>query len=203
MKVVVLLSGGLDSATLLARSVKHGDEPFCLAVDYGQRHRRELDAAGAVAAHYGRSLEVVAVPPALLAGSALTGGEDVPKGLHFADPGQAVTVVPARNLLFATLGIAHALKVGARSVLLGAHKGDAAVYPDCRAEFFRSLDAASLAAYGVRVWAPFCTHDDKRSVAILARIMGVPLELTWSCYEGGTEPCGQCGACVERMEALA
>lgn len=203
MRVVVLLSGGLDSATLLARSIRHGDEPFCLAVDYGQRHRRELDAARAVAAHYARPLEVVAIPPATLAGSALTGTGDVPKGLHFADPGQAATVVPARNMLLATLGVAHAVRVGAKSVLLGSHKGDAAVYPDCREEFFRGLDAVSNAAYGVRVWAPFCTHDDKRDVAILARIMGVPIDLTWSCYEGGSAPCGGCGACVERLEALS
>lgn len=159
MKVVVLLSGGLDSAALLARSLKHGDHPHCLAVDYGQRHRREL--AG------------------------------------------AATVVPARNLLFATLGVAHALKVGARSVLLGAHKGDAAVYPDCREEFFRALDAAASVAYGVRVWAPFCTHDDKRVVAIYAQIAGVPIDLTWSCYAGGETPCGECGACCERALALA
>lgn len=203
MRVVVLLSGGLDSATLLARSIRHGDEPFCLAVDYGQRHRRELDAARDVAAHYKRPLEVMTVPGGWLQGSALTGGGDLPKGLDYRDPAQVATVVPARNLLLATLGIAHALKVGAKSVLLGAHKGDAAIYPDCREGFFRSLDAASLAAYGVRVWAPFCQHDDKKDIAILAKVMGVPVDLTWSCYEGGAEPCGQCGACVERMEALS
>ena len=194
MKVVVLLSGGLDSAALLARSLKNGDAPHCLAVDYGQRHRRELDAARAVAVHYGRPFEVVTVPPTWLAGSSLTGGGGEMTG--------AATVVPARNLLFATLGVAHALKVGAKSVLLGAHKGDAAVYPDCREEFFRSLDAAANAAYGVRVWAPFCTHDDKRGVAIYAQIAGVPIGLTWSCYAGGESPCGECGACVERAGAL-
>ena len=87
-------------------------------------------------------------------------------------------------------------------LLLGAHKGDAAVYPDCREEFFRALDAAANAAYGVRVWAPFCTHDDKRGVAIYAQIAGVPIGLTWSCYAGGESPCGECGACVERAGAL-
>lgn len=203
MKVVILLSGGLDSAVVLARSLVNGDEPFCLGVDYGQRHRRELESAVKIADYYRVPFSVVKLPDGLLGKSALTGGvEVVPKDLRFDDAGQKATVVHGRNVTFISLAVAHALENGCQSVLMGAHKGDAAVYSDCREEFVRSADKTVWLGYGIRVCAPLI-KEDKKGVVAYAKVMKVPVDLTWSCYEGGTAACNRCGACVERNEAFA
>jgi len=199
---VVLLSGGLDSAVLLAVEAAAGNEPMCLSFDYGQRHAdRELAAAGAVAEYYGAERVVIGLPPDVFRGSALTGGGPVPHG-HYADPAQAATVVPNRNMVLVACAAAYARSAGRGLVGVAAHKGDAAVYPDCRPEFFDALGAALRFGCGVRLHAPFLSLT-KREVVAIGRDLSVPFRLTWSCYEGGEAPCGLCGACVERAEALA
>jgi 7-cyano-7-deazaguanine synthase len=112
------------------------------------------------------------------------------------------TVVPNRNLLFLSLAGAVAVGSGLKTVLFSAHAGDAAVYPDCRPEFVAAADRALGLACGVGVEAPFLAMT-KGEIVALGRELGVPLERTWSCYLGGEEPCGRCGACVERGEAGA
>jgi 7-cyano-7-deazaguanine synthase len=137
-------------------------------------------------------------------GSALTDGGAVPKGLDYRDPGQAATVVPGRNLVFLSIAVAEAKRIGTDRVLFAAHAGDEAVYPDCRQGFVTALSCAASRGYGVRVEAPFL-HMTKRQIVALGRSLnapyGLPFELAWSCYEGGRQPCGRCGACVERAEA--
>lgn len=200
---MVLLSGGIDSAVVLANEIAHGRTPrACVAFDYGQRHHRELGAAVEVARYYAVPLTVLRLPARLLAGSALTGAGEVPVGLHYADPGQSATVVPNRNLVFLALAAAEAVRAGASEVLFGAHAGDAAVYPDCRPEFVAAADKVFRLACGVAVRAPLLAMD-KRGVVALGRRLGVPFPLTWSCYLGADEPCSKCGACVERYEAGA
>jgi 7-cyano-7-deazaguanine synthase len=204
--VVVLLSGGMDSAVLLGwvRNETDAAGVHALSVDYGQRHRRELWSAFQLARFYGAEFHRVGLPPSLLAGSALTGSGEVPRGLDYRDPGQAATVVAGRNLVLASLAVAHAARHGCDRVYLAAHAGDRAVYPDCRPEFVAGLDRAAREGYGVSVLAPFAAKGmDKRAVAHLGKSLGVPLDMTWSCYEGGDRPCGSCGACAERSEALA
>jgi 7-cyano-7-deazaguanine synthase len=200
---VVLLSGGLDSTTLLAANTK--TTGLVLSVDYGQRHSRELEAAFAVAAHYGIEHQVLDLRSwgLLLTGSALTDPTvDVPHG-HYADASMAATIVPNRNatMLMAAVGIA--VTRGARRVLTAVHAGDHPVYPDCRPAFISAISYAALLATDGKatVAAPF-SEITKTDIARLAGELNVPIGLTWSCYEGGDVHCGQCGTCVERIEAL-
>lgn len=202
MDRIVLLSGGADSAVLLALSLSEGRRCRALAVRYGQRHGRELASAAALARYYAVDLEEAALPDGLLSGSALTGSGRVPKGLHYADPAQAATVVPNRNGLFLSLAAAVAVRQGAAEVAFAAHAGDAAVYPDCRPDYVEAVDRATRLGCGVGVVAPFLGLT-KRGVVRLGKELGVPFGMTWSCYEGGARPCGGCGACVERAESGA
>lgn len=203
MKTVVLLSGGLDSTALVGLLLSQGRPVHALSIDYGQRHRRELEAAAAVAAHYGVRHEVVALPPALLAGSALTGGGDVPHG-HYAAESMRATVVPNRNMLFLALAGAVAVREVAGAAAYAAHAGDHAVYPDCRPEFADAMAAAlALCDYApVRLDRPF-VRMTKADIVRRGASIGVPFGLTWSCYEGAEWHCRKCGTCVERAEAFA
>lgn len=203
MSSVVLLSGGLDSAVLLAHIRNTvGGYVHALSVDYGQRHRRELWSAFQVARYYGATHEVVQLPPGTVAGSALTGADLPVSG--------SPTVVPGRNLLLVGLAVACAVRRGARAVYFAANADDRHVYPDCRDEFVAHLSVAAQRGYGVTVDVPFVFRS-KRDIVALGRELQVPFDLTWSCYDpqgydplapaSGT-PCGKCGACVVRTEAL-
>jgi 7-cyano-7-deazaguanine synthase len=200
-KNVILLSGGLDSTTLLAHALAAGDEIVSsLTFDYDQRHLKEIDAAAAVAGHYGVSHKVKTLGD-VFGNSALTLGKALPLDARFDDvEKQTATVVPGRNLLFLSLAVCEACRTGASGVLFAPHAGDRAVYPDCRLEFVRSVDLASLCGYNVRILAPFIDKD-KKWIARRAKELNVPTGLTWSCYAGEELPCGRCGACVERREA--
>jgi 7-cyano-7-deazaguanine synthase len=199
---VLLLSGGVDSLVLLARECHAGRPPRCLIINYGQRHRREVEQANSIAEVYRVACATIRLPSAIFLGSALTGGDPVPLDRHYADPGQASTVVPNRNMVFLAIAAAYAVQLGEDLVLFAAHAGDYPVYPDCRPEFVDAADAALRLACGVRVSAPFVGMT-KAEVVRLGRSLDVPFSLSWSCYQGGDEPCGRCGACVERAEALA
>ena len=205
LKQVVLLSGGMDSTALLAHAVASGTVAGALSVNYGQRHAVELEAAKAVAEHYGVPHFVLDLTSwgSLLSGSALTDASvDVPEG-HYAAPNMAVTVVPNRNatMLMAAAGVAESL--GADVVLTAVHAGDHAVYPDCRPEFIAAASlAANLGTGGkVHIDAPF-VHITKTDIAQTGHLLGAPFALTWSCYKGGAKHCGKCGTCVERKEAF-
>lgn len=202
---LVLLSGGLDSTTALAECAASGTAARALSVAYGQRHVRELDAARAVAAHYGVPHDVLDLTSwgQLLTGSALTDPDvPVPHG-HYAAPTMAATVVPNRNatMLCAAAGVAQAH--GCDRVVAAMHAGDHPIYPDCRPEFVQALAIAVRLGTdsAVEIAAPF-VNLSKTDIARIAGQLQVPLALTWSCYEGGTEHCGRCGTCVERQEAI-
>jgi 7-cyano-7-deazaguanine synthase len=192
---LAVLSGGLDSTCALA--VTKAD--VAVSFDYGQRHRRELDAAAAVAAHYQIPHTVVDLGGMFTGRSALTDlGTVMPEG-RYDDPGMAATVVPGRNLLFAAAAIA---RTGpGDTVVVGVHAGDHPVYPDCRPEFWAALDGLAAAAYGVRIAAPFL-HSSKAQALAAGLAVGAPVGLTWSCYAGGDQHCGRCGTCVERQESF-
>lgn len=196
MTAHVLFSGGMDSTALLFRAVReHGaDQVRAISFDYGQRHIRELGAAEQIAAQLGVDHHVLNVR-GLLAGSALLGQGEIPHG-HYADESMSATVVPGRNLLFASAVIAQAH--AGDGVMLGVHAGDHPVYPDCRPSFVRAL-AEAAQAYDVTVMAPWVhiTKDD-----IILAEPDAPYGLSWSCYEGGELHCGACGTCVERREAF-
>lgn len=200
-KVVAMVSGGLDSATLLWQLVHDGHEVVALSFDYGQRHRRELAASSELAKLAGcRHVESKLELPGA---SALQSGTDVPDG-HYEDASMRATVVPSRNLVMLSVASAYAVSERAKAVAYAAHGGDHAIYPDCRVEFVRA--AADLLAIAnwepIDLLAPFVTMT-KSDIVTLGATLGVPFGQTWSCYKGGAIHCGTCGTCVERREAFA
>lgn len=204
---VVLLSGGLDSAVLLARCLDLGLRCRALSVDYGSRHARaEIQAAERIAWRYDVPHEIADLRrlTPLLARNALTGTTEVPEG-HYADDTMAATVVPGRNLMMLAIAAAHAAAVGARAVLTAVHAGDHPVYPDCRPDFIAAANSAAfLGTEGcgdVVIDAPFVSMS-KTEIVTLGESLRVPFGLTWSCYVGGEVHCGRCGTCVERAEAF-
>lgn len=205
MKTILIYSGGMDSTTLLYKLLRAGNRVQALSFDYGQRHRKELQSAQKIC----RRLKVphkivdIAVVKDLMKGSALTSKIKVPEG-HYASKRMKITVVPNRNMIFLALAIAQAVSLKFNRVAMAVHAGDHAIYPDCRPAFIKAMRSVSkIANYqSIDVYTPFL-NITKRDIARLGRFLGVPYELTWTCYKGLKKPCGKCGACVERTEALA
>jgi len=210
---VVLLSGGLDSATSLAWAVERGFAAHALTVDYGQRHRGELDAAARLAASLGAaSGRVVRVELPGAVGSALTNPAlSLPRERAPEEIGRGIpaTYVPARNLLFLALALGLAEVVEAEDLFLGVNAVDYSGYPDCRPEFLRAFEAAARAGTraGARgrpivVQAPLL-HMTKAEIVREAVRLGVPLAATISCYETvERSPCGVCDACLLRARGF-
>ena len=214
-KAVVLLSGGLDSATTLAIARSQRYECYALSFDYGQRHARELDSARRVAAALGAQEHLVLrLDLRAIGGSALTAEIEVPKGRSAAAIGAGipVTYVPARNTIFLSHALAWAEVLGAADLFIGVNVLDASGYPDCRPEFIAAFERlADLATKaGVenhrrfRVHAPLITLS---KADIIRRGVGLEVEygLTWSCYEPQPDAraCGLCDACLLRKKGFA
>jgi len=205
---VVLLSGGLDSSTLLYNLIFEDLETFPLAVDYGQRHGRELASAEAVAAYANRPLKIVNIGIALApifsaaASSQVGKYEPVPHG-HYAAENMRTTIVPNRNMLLLSIAGAYAASLGAGFIAYAAHAGDHAIYPDCRPEFVEAFAKALFLANDppIQLYAPFA-RITKTDIVHRGAQFGVPFRLTYSCYEGQAQHCGLCGTCVERREAF-
>ncbi len=207
-KAVAIVSGGMDSVTLAYLLNSEGYDLHLLSVNYGQRHRKELEYAGWCAERLGASFHVADLSGIgkLLKGSALTDDIPVPHG-HYAAENMAVTVVPNRNAIMLSVAYGVAVAEEAELVATGVHSGDHFVYPDCRPDFIAAFDAMQRVAvegFGhpdLRLYAPFM-NVGKHEIAAIGARLGVPYEDTWSCYEGGELHCGQCGTCVERKEAF-
>lgn len=203
---LVVFSGGMDSTVLAYYAAGLHDQVDLASVDYGQRHRRELDFAARTAErlHARHDVLDLSVVGRLLVGSALTDDVEVPHG-HYAADNMRTTVVPNRNALLISAVYAVAVARKATHVLAGVHAGDHHVYPDCRPEFIEALgDALRIGNEGhggVILEAPFVTHS-KTDICRLGGRLHVAFEDTWSCYEGGEAHCGRCGTCVERIEAF-
>ena len=206
MKTVLIFSGGLDSTVLLAHLLDAGHKVQALSIDYGQRHKCEITQARKLASHYGVNhftADLTSLRP-LLAGSSQTDNQvKVPHG-HYAEESMKATVVPNRNMLMLAVAGSWAISSKANFIAYGAHSGDHAIYPDCRADFASSMDQAFKLAdwHPVELLRPFVTMD-KADIVRRGNELGVPFAETWSCYEGdGAFHCGQCGTCVERREAF-
>jgi len=206
---IALLSGGLDSATAAALAIEAGHTVIALSLDYGQRHRRELQAAAAVAAALGISEHhTIAVNLAAWGGSALTDGSiAVPTGGVEAGV-IPTTYVPGRNTVFIALGLSLAEARGAGTLVLGVNAVDYSGYPDCRPDYLEAFQTlAELASkagregHGPQLWAPLVTWS-KTEIVRQALRLGVPIDATWSCYSGGEAPCGVCDSCRIRDAAL-
>ncbi len=206
---IALLSGGLDSATAAALAREAGDRVIGLCFDYGQRHRRELEAAASVAAALGlEELRRISVNLADWGGSALTDPAIEVPGDGVAAGVIPSTYVPGRNTVFIALALSLAEARGAGRVVLGVNAVDYSGYPDCRPDYleaFQNLaDLASRAGRegrGARLWAPL-VQLSKTEIVREALRLGVPIAATWSCYVGGAEPCGLCDSCRIRDAAL-
>lgn len=210
---IVLLSGGLDSTTVLAVARDAGFACHALTVRYGQLHQVELDAARRVAARQGVAAhQIIELDLSPLAASALTRADvAVPKDRALAEigaPGDVpATYVPARNTVLLSLALAWAESIGARDIYLGVNVLDASGYPDCRAEFVRAFEALAQVATragGFRIHAPLITLT-KAEIIRLGMALGVDYAETHSCYDPGADggACGRCDACQLRKKGFA
>jgi len=212
---VVLLSGGLDSATTLAIARSQGYEAYALSFAYGQRHSRELDSASRVAAALGaKDRLVLTLDLRAIGGSALTGDLAVPKSRTAGEIGAGipVTYVPARNTIFLAHALAWAEVLGAEDVFFGANVMDYSGYPDCRPEYLQAFERlADLATKaGVEGKSRFRIHAPlirmtKAEIIRTGHALGVDFSLTWSCYEPTADgrPCGLCDSCTLRKKGFA
>lgn len=208
-EATLIVSGGMDSATLAYHYAEQGYSLHLVGFDYGQRHKKELDSIALIAAELEATWQVVdlSVLKTALAGSSLTSDDiQVPDG-HYTKETMRITVVPNRNAIMLSIATGIAVSRGSALVATGVHSGDHFIYPDCRPEFIEAINKAFAlgteghAADDFRVEAPFVTIS-KAQIAELGSGLGVPYEKTWSCYKGGDIHCGRCGTCVERIEAF-
>lgn len=206
MGAIVVLSGGMDSATALAWALKEGVSVIgCLSFEYGSKHNdREWEHAQRIAAHYDIPIKRVSLGfiGEHFESDLLKRGGDIPEG-HYADESMKRTVVPFRNGIMLAIAAGYAESLGCESVILGNHYGDHAIYPDCRVSFIEPMaEAIKAGTYTqVSLKSPFA-RIDKTAIAKLGGELGVPYHLTYSCYKGEQKHCGKCGTCVERKEAF-
>jgi 7-cyano-7-deazaguanine synthase len=200
VKSVLLFSGGLDSTVLLADRLDRGEKVTAVSFDYGQTHRgKELAAAKAIANHYGVEHRIVGMSSVVLP-SALTGSYEIPN--HTADKPDSTTV-PARNMIFLSIGAAIAESEGAKILLFGANLDDHKGFVDCRPAFIDDMRSAIELGTdsAVTLSTPYL-YLSKQQIVQRGVKLGAPMDLSWSCYRGGDEPCLNCGACHTRKEAF-
>jgi len=211
-EAVVLLSGGLDSSTVLALAQESGFEVVALTIDYGQKHKRELDSARKIAKHF-RVKEhlVIQLDLGRFLWSSLTRESvAIPEHDSVSEIGDAIpnTYVPSRNIVFLSIASSIAESRGAKAVFIASNAVDFSGYPDCTPEFVKAfqkmLDVGTKVGkegQGLRIDAPILDKSKADIVREAVRLR-VPLEQTWSCYRGGTKACGRCDSCLLRLEGF-
>lgn len=209
-KAVVLLSGGLDSATTLYWALDRGYEVRCLIFDYGQRHRREIERAKSTSRKANCRYRVVKIELPWKGSSLLDRKVPVPENRGLSEMARAIpsTYVPARNAIFLSMATSFAEAIGADSIFIGAHRFDSSGYPDCRPEFYRAFSEvikrgtrAGAEKKKISVKTPLINKTKAQIIKMGSRL-GVPFRLTWSCYEGGRSPCGRCDSCKLRAKGF-
>jgi 7-cyano-7-deazaguanine synthase len=203
--VVVLVSGGMDSVTALYAAREEYRVAGGVSFDYGSKHNpREIPLAGWHCARLGVPHRVIALGfvGELFKSDLLASGGAIPDG-HYEEPSMKQTVVPFRNGIMLAVAGGYAESIGAEALVIAAHAGDHAIYPDCREDFMHAMgDALRLGTYaGVELLRPFIALT-KAQIAARGHALGVDFSQTWSCYKGGEIHCGTCGTCVERREAF-
>jgi 7-cyano-7-deazaguanine synthase len=204
MKVVLILSGGVDSTTLLYDLVSKNFDIHAIGFDYNQKHSNELNYARL-------SCEKLNVPFRKLdldilgsiAPSALTRDDiDVPEG-NYQDYNMKETVVPNRNMVFISLAVSYAIGIGATRIFYGAHGGDHVIYPDCRPKFVEKMnEVVKICDWSdIDLVAPYL-YLTKGQIIKIGKELNVDYSLTWTCYKGKEKACGKCGSCIERLEAF-
>ncbi len=211
MKAVILLSGGLDSSTVLYQASSDGYECYAISFDYQQRHRRELEAAKAIAHSVGVAAhQLVTFDLRQWGGSALTDDIDLPqRSISEMAQNIPVTYVPARNTIFLSFALAYAETLGAERIYIGVNALDYSGYPDCRPDYIQAMQEVfrlgtkqGREGQASKIVAPLI-HLKKTEIIQLGNQLGVPWEKTWSCYAGGDRACGVCDSCRLRLAAFA
>ena len=205
MKVVTLISGGMDSVAALYHAAGEHKVVGALSFDYGSKHNhKEIPFALLHSEKLGVPHRVISLGfvNELFASDLLQSGGEVPEG-HYEESNMKATVVPFRNGIMLSIAAGYAESCGAEGLIIAAHAGDHAIYPDCREDFMRPMaEAIHQGTYvGIQVLRPFITIR-KEDIAARGHELGVDFSQTWSCYKGGEIHCGKCGTCVERREAF-
>ncbi|HBU08934.1 MAG: 7-cyano-7-deazaguanine synthase QueC [Omnitrophica WOR_2 bacterium GWB2_45_9] len=212
-KAVVLLSGGLDSATTLYFAKAKGFQCYCLIFDYGQRHKKEIASAKKIAQRAGCAWQIIKLSLPWKGSSLLDKKLKIPE---FSNSTNSInlsnsiplTYVPARNIIFLSFALSCAEAIKASSIFIGANAIDYSGYPDCRPEFYRAFiravnlgTKAGVEGRGFSIFTPLIKMT-KAGIIKLGTRLKVPYELTWSCYQGGRKPCGKCDSCNFRARGF-
>jgi len=204
-KAVVLLSGGMDSAVTLFIAKKNGYKPYCLTFDYGQRHKKEILFAKNIARAAKSSCVVLKICLPWKKSALLDKNIKVPENRKLSGRDNIPpTYVPARNTIFLSFGLSYAEAIGAKAVFIGANAIDFSGYPDCRPGYYRKFNELfkkATKARGIKIVAPLL-YKTKKDIVRLGAGLGVDFNLTWSCYKGGSRPCGVCDACRLRAKGF-
>ncbi|MDJ0620945.1 MAG: 7-cyano-7-deazaguanine synthase QueC [Calothrix sp. MO_192.B10] len=213
MKAVILLSGGLDSSTVIYQALADGCQVYAISFDYQQRHRQELQSALAIAKTAGVvEHQVVSFDLRQWGGSALTDNSiDLPQQRALDEMARniPITYVPARNTIFLSFALGYAESINAERVYIGVNALDYSGYPDCRPDYIQAMqEVFRLGTKQGREGKPIKIHTPlidlkKTEIIQLGNKLGVPWELTWSCYAGGDVACGVCDSCRLRLAAFA
>jgi 7-cyano-7-deazaguanine synthase len=211
-KAVVLLSGGLDSATTLYLAQSQGYKCFSLIFDYGQRHKREIESAKKIVRTANCPYKIIKINLPWKGSALLDRKAKIPTLTHLHTYILTNTVpstyVPARNIIFLSFALSFAEAIGADRIYIGAHSQDYSGYPDCRPEFYQAFSKVisvgtkiGVEKKEIKVITPLI-NKNKAQIIRLGRRLDVPFELTWSCYQGGRVSCGKCDSCYFRAKGF-
>jgi len=212
-RAIVLLSGGLDSATTLYFARSQGYRCSCLIFDYGQRHGKEIKSAKTIARSVNCKYQIIKISLPWKGSSLLDRKIKIPKLKNSTNSKQLknnipATYVPGRNIIFLSFALSYAEAIKAEAIFIGAHAQDYSGYPDCRPEFYRAFNRVSscgtkagVEKRRIEIKVPLI-NKSKAQIVRLGNRLGVPFDLTWSCYQGGKEPCGKCDSCYFRAKGF-
>ena len=208
MKAIVLLSGGVDSATTLYYAKEKGYNIYCLGFDYGQRHKKEIIFGKRLAKFSGCEYKLLKINFPWKGSSLLDKNLKIPEAKRVRRDIPS-TYVPGRNIIFLSYAVSYAETIGAYEIFIGANQIDYSGYPDCRSSFLKSFCDAinkgtkngSAGGKRIKIEAPLI-NKTKADIIRMAFKLKVPLEYTWSCYKGGVTPCGRCDSCIIRKEGF-
>jgi len=207
-KAIVLLSGGLDSATTLYIAKSEGYQCQGLVFDYGQRHKREIEAAKKISSLAKCPIKIIKIALPWKGSALLDNKIKLPGSRVKVSSNIPVTYVPGRNIIFLSFALSFAEAISASAIFIGANALDYSGYPDCRPEFFAAFrkivstgTKAGVENKSIEIKTPLI-NKTKAEIIKLGRKLGVPFESTWSCYKGGKKPCGKCDSCYFREKGF-
>ena len=208
-KAIVLLSGGLDSATTLYYAKDKGYKTFCLIFDYGQRHSKEIKKAVALAEYSKSEYKKVKISLPWQGSALLDKSIDLPQNRDIFSDEIPITYVPARNIIFLSFAASYAEVVDAKAVFIGANVVDYSGYPDCRPEFYKAYQEvlkqglkAGVEGKPIKIYTPLIKKTKAQIIKMGCKLK-VPYHLTWSCYKGSKNPCGTCDSCIIRAKGFS